>query len=245
MRASAGTRSRSTTSPPRIASTAIAISATSNGTGTSLLALARSNRPSEPGSTSSPSRRTLGGRVVAVAGDRLQLGVVLRECLLLGGTDSAVVSAVAARGGAAARAVPLVGSARDGGPDQLTAVGVLVDVARNVVERPPELLVCVGLVELAVVVAVGDRVRLCRRGQRESAEHGQQENVSYDSGHSADSLLGGERNWEGKAVGEGRTRTPQTASRRLAGAPATRLHPPTAVMCPRGRCIAKRLLPGL
>ena len=242
MRASAGTRSRSTISPPRIASRAIAISAKSNGTGTSLLALARSNRPSEPGSTSSPSRLTLGAESSPslVIASSSALSCALASC------SAGLTPPLLRRGGAAARAVlPLVGSARDGRPDQLAAVGVLVDVARNVVERPLELLVRVGLVELAVVVAVGDRVRLRRRGQRESAEHGQQQQVSYDSGHSRDSLLGGERNWEGKAVGGERTGTSQTASRRLAGVPATRPNPPIAVMCPPGRCIAKRLLPGL
>ena len=60
MRASAGMRPRSATRAPASASAPIAISAISRGIGRPLLALARSNKPLEPGFTVSPPTLTLG-----------------------------------------------------------------------------------------------------------------------------------------------------------------------------------------
>ena len=202
MRASAGMRPRSATSTPVMASAPSAISATSRGTGRSLLALARSYRPSDAGLERSRRRRRRSAPprdAARVARDGSQLLVVRGAAGLLVGRQRPAVLAGRARAPAA-----LVGAAVDGAGDDLAAEAVLVAVGRQVVQRVLQLDVRVVLVEVVVAGAVGHRVGLRHGRQRQQRERAQQKQVSYDSGHGADFLLEaaggvGGRSADGKA----------------------------------------------
>ena len=242
-RLSAGTRPRSATNPPASASRPSTISATRSGVGSSLEALARSNRPFVPGLTGSSPTWTVGASSpeswAGTRGDRLELRGVLRARGLL--TRVGRACAADALAGAAA-ALALVGAAGDGGADDLLAVAVLGEVGRQVVERLAQVGVRVLPAESAVVVAVVEHLpRARRRRGRGGKRHecGKQEQMSHDSGHS-------------RCPPGCRSRGPSGAGRRdhgpgeakLATAQARSTIGRSAWFLAPGPCMPKRLRPG-
>ena len=114
------------TNPPARASSPSAISATSSGVGTSLEALARSNRAVGSGLDLLASHVHAGRLAVRRgAGDRVEIGLVGAARGRLTGIRSARSSHTLPGTAAAAT---LVGSALDGVRDDVAAVAVLVEI---------------------------------------------------------------------------------------------------------------------
>src|ERR687895_1298255 len=107
------------------------------------------------------------GALLRVGGDGGQILVVMGASRLLLGRER---SAIGSQGGAAAA---LVRAAGDGAGQDLAAVAVLVQIRGEVLDRLAELLVLVVLVEIAVRVAVEDRIRHRGAGQRDEREYGE------------------------------------------------------------------------
>ena len=156
-----------------------AISAISSGTGRSLLALARSYRPSSPGCTLWPPTSTRGGCRSLPVREASSCPSLAR--LAFSFAERGVPFGPVSFGTTAA----LVRAAVDRAGQDLAAVAVLVAVRGEAVERLLQLGVRVAVVQVVVLRAVGQRAGVRGGRQQQQRESAQQEELSYDSNHSA------------------------------------------------------------
>ena len=150
------------------------ISANRSGSGTSFAAPPRLKKPLLSGARLVPPTSTVG-----------LLALAARDCgevaLVLAVRAAASPAGSRAADAGAAGAEAPVRAALDGGGDHVAAVGVLVEVGREVVPRPAQLGVRVVAVELAVLGAVADHLvgaRESGRGQREHGERAEEHQMS-------------------------------------------------------------------
>ena len=157
------------------------ISARSSGSGTSLAAPPRLKNPLLSGSRLVPPTSSLGFSPLAARAARSACVVGLRARFAgrVGRADSRAAGAAAA-----------VRPALDGVADDLAAVGVLLEVRRDVVAGAPEVGVRVFAVEVAVASAVAHHLIGAsegRGGQRQPRQRSKNQQVSYYSVQSSGS----------------------------------------------------------